>query len=77
MIIKETADAHYNISKSYIEMKKYLKAALHLTKAISLNFHVYEYFKLRASLYKIMGYNELADDDEKFANSLISTKGKL
>ena len=77
MLIKETADAHYNISKSYIEIKKYLKAALHLTKAISINFHVYEYFKLRASLYKKMGYNELAEDDEKLANNLISNKGKL
>jgi hypothetical protein len=51
-------------------MKKFLKAALHLTKAISINCKAKEYYTLRSWLYKIMGFQELAEEDEKIIKSL-------
>jgi hypothetical protein len=51
-------------------MKKYLKAALHLTKAITSNNKAIEYYKLRTWVYKIMGFQELAEEDEEIIRLL-------
>jgi Tfp pilus assembly protein PilF len=58
------------MAKVYIKEKKFLKAALHLTKAISCNERTIEYYKLRAWVYKIMGFQELSDEDEQIVKIL-------
>jgi len=68
--ILETADAYYQISKSYSGVKKYLKAATNTTKAINLNPNCYEYFMFRAQIYDVMGFVELSNDDINYAKNL-------
>jgi Tfp pilus assembly protein PilF len=62
---------HYQMAKSYVELKKYLKAAIHMTNAIKINKECYEYYKFRAEIYNIMGFKELSVEDLAIANSLI------
>jgi len=59
----ENADTHYQIAKSYTGMKKYLKASLHISNAITINPNCAEYYNFRAKVYQIMGFHELAKDD--------------
>lgn len=58
------------MSKSYFELRKYLKAAIHITKAISINKNVIEYYKYRSSIYDLMGFKELAKEDQVIYKSL-------
>ena len=69
--LMETADGHYQLSKSYLRIKKILKSAIHITKAININKNVKEYFLFRASIYDLMSFKELAIEDREFANMLI------
>jgi len=70
MQILETSDAYFQMSKSYSGLKKYLKAATHITKAINLNPNCYDYFMFRAQIYDVMGFVELSNDDIAYAKSL-------
>lgn len=69
--IIETGEAHYQLSKSYIGLKKNLKAAIHITKAININQNVKEYYQFRANIYEMMGFKELALEDLQLAKSLV------
>jgi Tfp pilus assembly protein PilF len=51
-------------------LKKYLKAAMHITKAINLNPKCYDYFIFRAQIYEVMGFIELSNDDVNYAKNL-------
>ncbi len=66
----ETSDAYFHMAKNYIELKKFLKAAIYITKAISFNKNCREYYTLRARIYDVMGYRELADEDRELARYL-------
>jgi Tfp pilus assembly protein PilF len=72
LAIKETADGHYQLSKSYLRLSKYLKAAIHITKAINKNKKLKKYFSLRSEIYELMNFKELAMEDRKLAYGSIS-----
>jgi tetratricopeptide (TPR) repeat protein len=69
-----TADSHYQLSKSYIGLKKNLKAAIHITKAININQNVEEYYRFRANIYEMMGFKELAMEDSEFSKNLLNNE---
>lgn len=63
------------MAKSYVALNKHLKAAKCVTCAISLNSNMVEYFQLRCSIYEVMGFKELAEDDKNQA--LMMSKSKF
>ncbi len=65
-----SAEAFYEIARSYSFLKKDLKAAINLTQAISLDKTKKEYFILRAEIYEKMGYKELALEDKEMIKKL-------
>jgi tetratricopeptide (TPR) repeat protein len=70
--VLETADAHYHLSKNYLNLNKNLKAAIHITKAIEKNKNSRDYYLFRAGVYDVMGFKELAEEDRELANLLVS-----
>ena len=69
-IKKKTSDGFFQLSKSYSGLKKYLKGAMHVTKAINLNPNCYEYYMFRSQIYDVMGFIELSNDDISYAKNL-------
>ena len=65
-----TSDTYYQMSKNYMALKKYLKAAIHITKAIEINKYCKEYYLFRGGIYDIMGFKELAEEDRKLSKLL-------
>jgi Tfp pilus assembly protein PilF len=65
-----SAEAFYEMAKTYTYLKKDLKAAINLTNAISLDRSKKEYYLLRREIYEKMGYKELASEDKEMINKL-------
>lgn len=66
----ETADVHFQMAKNYAELKEYLDAADHFTKAIDKKPDCIEYYQFRSEIYKLIGLTQLANDDIKMINTI-------